>query len=111
MKKTAGLLGATLFVLLTGPAALATHQPNHPEPQAYVRSQGQAPYLNPHCATGYPPGQVQGQAKKINPAGKKASFQFERDSGITVGVLLVAGLGAVTLFLATSAVLRRRLIS
>jgi hypothetical protein len=110
MKKAAVLLAAVAIVLVTTSAAFATHQPNHPRPPACDISQGAAPDKNPHCTTGYPPGQSQ-QAQQ---AGKKASFEFPSEaqsSGITVGVLIMAVLGAVTLFLVSRAVARRRLIS
>jgi hypothetical protein len=104
MKKAAVLLAAAVFVMLAAPAALATHRPDHQEPPACQNSQGQAPVKNKHC---YPPQQGQ----QASQAGKKASFEIKRDGGITIGVLVIAGLGAFTLFLGTSAVLRRRLIS
>ncbi len=104
MKKAAVLMAAALLVLLAAPAAFATHKGDHQQPPACQNSQGQAPVKNKHC---YPP---QG-AQQPSQAGKKASFQVQRDAGITVGVLVIAGLGAVTLFFATSGVLRRRLIS
>ncbi len=107
MKKAAVVLGTLAFLMLAAPAAFASHGGPH-----CAKSQGQGTQGGQVAGNSlqecYPP---PGQAAQAQQAGKKASFQFERDGGITVGVLVIAGLGAVTLFLATSAVLRRRLIS
>ena len=110
MKKAAVLLAAAAFLLLAAPAALANHGGPH-----CAKSQGQgtgegavAGRSGQPCA--YPPGQAQQAAQ----SGKKANFEFPneaRDRGITVGVLVIAGLGAFTLLLATRTVLRRRVIS
>jgi hypothetical protein len=109
MKRVAVLLGVVGIVLLTAQAAIADKggTPNRDPVPACANSQGSAPQKNPHC---YPP---QGQSAQAQTAGKKASFQFQRDAetGITVGVLLLAGLGAFTLFFGTRAIARRRLIS
>ena len=108
MKRVAVLLGVVGIVLLAAQAAFADAggTPNRDPVPACANSQGSAPSKNPHCQ--YPP---QGQSAQT--AGKKASFQFQRDAetGITVGVLLLAGLGAFTLFFGTRAIARRRLIS
>jgi hypothetical protein len=112
MRKATLFLAATVFLLFTGPAVLAEHQANHNGPRACEVSEGAAPYMNPHCNGGYPPGQVQ-KAQRVNQAGKKANFEFTRqtEGAITVGMLIVAGLGAFTVLLAARAVVRRRLIS
>lgn len=101
MKKAAVLLAATAFLLLAAPAALA----NHGGPHCAKSGNPTAGNSGKPCA--YPPGQT----KQASQGGKNASFEIQRDGGITVGVLVIAGLGAFTLFLATNAVLRRRLIS
>ena len=108
MKKAAVLLAAVAIALVTTQAAFATHQPNHPRPPACEKSQGAAPQKNPHCTAGYPPGQSQAQQQ----AGKKASFEFPRETsgGITIGMLAIAGLGAFTVILAAR-VVRRRILS
>ena len=107
MKKAAVLLAATAFLLLAAPAALANHGGPHCAKSQGQGTQGGTVAGNSGQPCAYPPGQT----KQASQSGKKASFQIQRDGGITVGVLVIAGLGAVTLMLATNAVLRRRLIS
>ena len=108
MKKAAILLAAAAFLLLAAPAAFANHGGPH-----CAKSQGQgtgggatAGQSGQPCQ--YPPGQSQ-QAQQ---AGKKANFEFPQqanDGSITIGMLIVAGLGAFTVMVAARGV-RRRLI-
>ena len=103
MKKAAVLLGAVAVLFLTSPA-FAMHRPGHEEPPACDISQGSAPVKNKHC---YPPG---GGAATDS---AKKSFQFPQqasDGSITIGMLIVAGLGAFTVMVAARGV-RRRLVS
>ncbi len=104
MKKATILLGAVAVLFLASPAAFATHRPDHQQPPACQNSQGQAPVKNKHC---YPPEQ------QAAPNSAKKSFQFPQqanDGSITIGMLIVAGLGAFTVMLAARGV-RRRLVS
>jgi hypothetical protein len=104
MKKAAVLLAAAVFVMLAAPAAFATHRSDHQQPPACQNSQGQAPVKNKHC---YPP------AQQAQPKSAKKSFEFPQqanDGSITIGMLIVAGLGAFTVMLAARGV-RRRLVS
>jgi hypothetical protein len=105
MKKAAVLLAAAVLVMLAAPAAFATHRQGHGNPGAACeQSQSQAPVKNKHC---YPPEQ------QAQPNSAKKSFEFPQqanDGSITIGMLIVAGLGAFTVMLAARGV-RRRLVS
>jgi hypothetical protein len=103
MKKAAVLLGAVAVLILASPAAFAGHRSGHQEPPACQNSQGQAPVKNKHC---YPPEQ------QAQPNSAKKSFEFPQqanDGSVTIGMLIVAGLGAFTVMLAARGV-RRRLV-
>ena len=82
-------------VLMVAGPAFATHRPDHQEPPACEKSQGQAQQHNKHC---YPPAS-NAQEQETQ---KKASFATPAPEGpgITVGMIAVAGLaGAGTLML------------
>ena len=109
MKKAAVVMAAAAFLfVLAAPAAFATHRPGHQEPPACQNSQGSAQEKNKHCAQYPPSAQSQGQSVDA----KNKSFQFPaqaNDGSVTVGMLIVAGLGAFTVLVAARGV-RRRLI-
>ena len=96
MKRAAVLLAATVFLMLVAPAALAHHKPDHARGRSYpppgCKNPGPA-QRNPNC----------------QPASFTSPFQA-RDGSITIGMLIIAGLGAFTVMLAARGV-RRRVIS
>jgi hypothetical protein len=105
MKKAAILLAVVGIVVLSTQAAFADRggTPNRDPVPACANSNGRAPSQNPHC---YPPQQGSTQGAQ------KSNFQFPSEASrgsVTVGMLIIAGLGAFTVFLAARGV-RRRII-
>jgi hypothetical protein len=112
MKKAAVLLAAAAFVLLAAPAAFANHGGPHCAKSQGQGTQGGEVAGNSGQLCYPPPGQAQ-QAQVANPGQSKKSFEFPQqanDGSITIGMLIVAGLGAFTVMLAARGV-RRRLVS
>ena len=106
MKKAAVLLAAAAFLLLAAPAAFANHGGPHCANSQGRGTQGGTVAGQSGQACAYPPG----QAQQASQSGKKASFEFKREGGITIGMVVIAGLGAFTVLVAARG-LRRRLIS
>ncbi len=109
MKKVAVLLAAVGILLIAAPAAFADHRGGH-----YPPACGNASENSKGTAGGTKAGNSGQTCSQVPPGQARKSFQFPqeaRDGGITVGILVIAGLGAFTLFIAARTLTRRRVIS
>jgi hypothetical protein len=101
VRKTAILLATIGVLFLTTQAAFADHKAGHYPPACGNAGKSLAGNSGQTCSQTAP-----GQEKK--------SFQFPREArggSVTIGMLIIAGLGAFTVLLAARGVVRRRLIS